>query len=109
NSALMRVAAGGGPVEPVTQLALGQGSHRWPQFLPDGRRFLFSMATGLPETHGAYVSSLDDAKPMLVMPAETAITYAAPGYLLLVLQGVLLAYPFNTATGTVAKQALARQ
>jgi len=103
NSALMRVAAGGGPVEPVTQLTVGQGSHRWPQFLPDGRQFLFSMATGLPETHGAYVSSLDGEKTVRVMPAETAAMYASPGYLLLVSQGVLIAYPFNTANGTVTK------
>ena len=49
---LGRVAATGGRVTPVTQLAPGQGSHRWPQFLPDGRRFLFSMATGLPQYAG---------------------------------------------------------
>ena len=85
----MRVAARGGAVTPVTQLASGQGSHRWPQFLPDGRRFLFSMATGLPQTHGAYIGSLDGGEPTLVMPAETAAVYAAPGYLLLVSQGVL--------------------
>ena len=64
NGALMRVAASGGAVAPVTQLASGQGSHRWPQFLPDGRRFLFSMATGLPQTHGAYIGSLDGGEPM---------------------------------------------
>jgi hypothetical protein len=105
-SAVMRVAATGGDVAPVTQLGSGQGSHRWPQFLPDGRRFLFSMATGLPHTQGAYIGSLDRDDPMLVLPAETAVLYAAPGYLLLVSQGLLLAYPFDTASGTVGNEAI---
>ena len=35
------------------------------------------------------------------MPAETAAAYAAPGYLLLVSQGVLAAYPFDAARATV--------
>ncbi|HEU5258703.1 MAG TPA: hypothetical protein VFU28_22100 [Vicinamibacterales bacterium] len=101
NGALMRVAASGGAVAPVTRLASGQGSHRWPQFLPDGRRFLFLMATGLPEAHGAYIGSLDGGEPIRVMSAETAAAYAAPGYLLLVSQGVLSAYPFDEARGNV--------
>ncbi len=100
--ALMRVAATGGTAAPVTRLAAGQGSHRFPQFLPDGRRFLFLMATGQPETHGVYVGSLDGGEPTRVMPAETAAAYAAPGYLLLVSQEVLAAYPFDAARGTVA-------
>ena len=98
---LMRVAATGGTVAPVTRLVVGQGSHRWPQFLPDGRRFLFLVATGQPDTHGVYVGSLDGGEPARVMPAETAAAYAAPGYLLLVSQGLLAAYPFDAARATV--------
>ena len=101
-SALLRVAASGGAVAPVTRLASGQGSHRWPQFLPDGRRFLFSMAIGLPQTHGAYIGSLDGGDPTRVMSAETAAVYATPGYLLVVSQGVLVAYRFDAVRGTVA-------
>jgi Tol biopolymer transport system component len=99
--ALLRVAATGGTAAPVTRFAAGQGSHRLPQFLPDGRRFLFLMATGQPDTHGVYVGSLDDGEPTRVMPAETAAAYAAPGYLLLVSQGVLAAHPFDAANATV--------
>jgi Tol biopolymer transport system component len=101
---LMRVAATGGTVAPVTRLAAGQGSHRWPQFLPDGRRFLFLMATGQPQTRGVYVGSLDGGEPTRVMPAETAAAYAAPGFLLLVSQGLLAAYPFDAARATVAAE-----
>ena len=43
---LLRVMAAGGTPVPVTQLPSGQGSHRFPQFLPDGRHFLFLGGTG---------------------------------------------------------------
>lgn len=101
NSGLMWVPASGGVVAPVTQLALGQGSHRWPQFLPDGRRFLFSISSGLPQTHGAYIGSLDGGEPRRIMATDTA-AYASRDYLLLVSQGVLNAYPFDAARATVA-------
>ncbi len=94
----MRVAATGGTAAPVTRPVAQQGGHRWPQFLPDGRRFLFWMQ----ETLGMYVGSLDGGEPTRVVPAETAGLYAAPGYLLLVSQGVLAAYPFDAARATVA-------
>ena len=42
-SGLRRVSAEGGPVTAVTTVNVpgGELSHGWPQFLPDGRRFLF--------------------------------------------------------------------
>src|SRR5262245_57300765 len=65
---LMRVMATGGIPVPVTQLAAGQGnSHRWPQFLPDGRRVLFLVGMGRPETHGVYVASLGGGEPTRVL------------------------------------------
>src|SRR5262245_8417009 len=98
---LMRVAATGGTAAPVTRLAPGQGSHRWPQFLPDGRRFLFLMTTGQSQTQGVYVGSLEGDEPKRVMPAEIAAMYAAPGYLLVVSQGVLTAHAFDAGRATV--------
>ena len=45
-----RVAAAGGTPQPVTHLdsSKNEGSHRWPQFLPDGRHFLFTAEAALP-------------------------------------------------------------
>ena len=99
---LMRVAATGGPATPVTRLETGQGSHRWPQFLPDGRRFLFLMATGQSGTQGIYVASLDRGEPRRVLPADTAGAFAAPGYLLLASQGMVNAYAFDPGPATVS-------
>jgi Tol biopolymer transport system component len=97
---LMRVADTGSGVRAVTRLARGQGSHRWPQFLPDGHRVLFLVATGSPETRGIYVASIDDGTLRRVIPAEVAAS-AVDGYLLLVTHGVLSAYPFDVSHATV--------
>ena len=106
NGGLLRVTATGGTAEPVTSLPAGLGSQRWPQFLPDSRRFLFWMGLGRPEMQGIYVGSLGGGEPTLVMPALTAAAYAEPGRLLLVSQGVLVAYPFDAERGTVTGESV---
>jgi Tol biopolymer transport system component len=101
-SGLMRVSATGGTPVEVTHLAPGQPSHRWPQFLPDGRHVLFLVAGGGPApSHGIYVASLDGGEPRRVVAAEQNAMYAPPGYLLRVSQGVLVAQKFDAARATV--------
>ena len=63
-SPMSRVAAsGGGAVRPATTLNRDQGAtgHNWPQFLPDGRHYLFYQISSKPEHQGIYVASLDSA------------------------------------------------
>ena len=70
---LLRVSATGGTPVPFTTVdkAQGENSHRWPQFLPGGRRFLyFVRATNL-ENSGVYVGSLDG-------PREKALLLRSP-------------------------------
>ena len=100
-STLVQVAAAGGTATALTKLAGGQTSHRWPQFLPDGRRFLF-FVQGPPDAQGVYVGSLDGGEPTRVLATESAAAYAPPGYLLLVSQGVLVALRFDAARGVVS-------
>jgi len=100
-SPLMRVMAAGGPVEALTTLGPGEGSHRWPQFLPGGRRILFLMTLGQPQTHGTYVVGLDGPQPARVVSGETAALFAPPGFLLRASQGVLVAQRFDAAGTTV--------
>ena len=107
DSGLLRVAATGGQSSAVTHLLPGQGSHRWPQFLPDGRRFLFMVALGQPATHGVYVGSLDGADPTRLLAGETAAVYAQPGYLLYVADGALLARRFDAERGVLASESVA--
>jgi Tol biopolymer transport system component len=78
----------------ATQLQKDQGSHRYPQFLPDGRHFLY-FALGKPEVSGVYVGSLDSIESKRIVSAEAQAVYAPPGYLLFLQQGTLLAQPFD--------------
>jgi Tol biopolymer transport system component len=105
-SGLMRVAETGGTPMTVTHLAAGQGSHRWPQFLPDGRRFLFLSTLGQPSTHGVYLGSLDGREPTRLLAGETAAAYAPPGYLLRVIQGGLVAHRFDVERGVVSDESV---
>ena len=43
---VLRVPAAGGPATEATVLSSDVGGHRWPQFLPDGRRYIYSAAGG---------------------------------------------------------------
>jgi serine/threonine protein kinase len=95
---LMRIAASGGQTVAVTQPDQAAPSHRFPEFLPDGRQFLYLAALGAPDKEGVYLGSLDGAPPKRLLTADTAATFASPGYLLLVQQGVLVARPFNVTT-----------
>jgi len=58
---LLRVADTGGEPIPVTRLdeSLGENSHRYPVFLPDGNQFLYFARTRLDANRGVYLDSLD--------------------------------------------------
>ena len=82
---LYKVPVRGGKAEAATRIAEGSatGTHRWPSFLPDGKRFLFYGSTGTGVEPGMlYLGKLGslDAKPL--GPATSSGVWAAPGYLL---------------------------
>ena len=100
---LFRVSADGGTPVRVTTLdqSRRERNHFWPEFLPDGRHFLY-MATsldakGVRETPTVYVASFDspDRKPLAQLHSK--MVYAPPGYLLFVQDGTLLAQSFDPA------------
>jgi len=87
---LYRVPADGGNVQPATRLLPGQTNHRWPQFLPDGQRFLlFSLGTG--EVRGLYLGSLADTNVRRVSDRESAYAFMPRSHLLFARQGALWA------------------
>jgi len=89
-------AAGGAPVVAVKAEASRKETQvAWPEFLPDGRHFLY-MATGQKADDNAYrIGSLDSNETTLLAPAQTLVTYAPPGYLLFVRDKTLVAQPFD--------------
>jgi Tol biopolymer transport system component len=88
---LFRIPATGGEAVAVTTLEPGQQSHRFPQFLPGGRHFLF-YALGTPDTQGVYLGSLDGSAPTRLTAADAAGVYAPQGWLLFVQAGTLRAH-----------------
>ncbi len=98
-SGLLRVPAGGGAPAPATHLnpARQEIVHRYPQFLPDGRHFIYWVWSALAENTGEYIGSLDPKeKPegQLVRTWREA-HYADPGYLLYLEGTTLMARPFD--------------
>ncbi|MGH9316728.1 MAG: protein kinase domain-containing protein [Thermoanaerobaculia bacterium] len=98
---LFRVSSGGGAATPITAIdeKTHELSHRFPQFLPDGRHFLylgFSTTVSLSEPNrSVYVGSLDSLEPKFLFRTNSRAGYAASGYLLFVREGNLLAMPFD--------------
>ncbi len=100
---IMRVSTRGEPAEALTERNTGGTGpdHRWPQFLPDGQRFLFSSTLGAQETRGIYIGSLDKTPYVRVHGGDSAGRFAAPDRLLTTEQGALQVYPFDAVTGTI--------
>ena len=70
------------PTRDDVQSRAGATGHYWPQFLPDGRHFLFYQISFKPEYQGIYVASLDSAETTRVVASTGGRSYAS-GYLLL--------------------------
>jgi len=97
--ALSTVQASGGGVAEVTHVDRPrQLSHRFPQFLPDGRQFLF-FVQGPPDTQGVYLGTLDSRQAQRLTPADVAGTYLPSGWLLYMRQGTLVGRRFNATPG----------
>jgi serine/threonine protein kinase len=103
SSGLVRVPAGRGEVVPVLHAVGGRVDlgPRWPQFLPDGRRFLFYLGLATGDALAVYVGSLDGSEPTRILAADAAAWFTPPGHLLFVRQGSLMALPFDPITATV--------
>jgi hypothetical protein len=94
---LQRLSASGGTPSPATVLrtAVGAFVHTSPQFLSDGRHFLYLERTSSRETHGIYVTSLDRPDDVVQLLRSAASARFAPsgssGYLLRPRGGALVA------------------
>jgi Tol biopolymer transport system component len=89
---LFRVSSAGGKPTAVTKLAAEDRdtSHRWPDFLPDGRHFLFLSQP----SNVVYAGSLDSGEVKRLVNAESRTLYAT-GYLTFIRGATLMAQPFD--------------
>ena len=94
-----RIAANGGPESPVSlaDVEHGENTRRWPQFLPDGRHYLYLAGSinGRTETDGVYVGALDSQERKFVAKSLANASYVAPGYLLAYREKTLFAQKFD--------------
>ena len=98
---LLSVSDRGGALRPVTLVDPQTGkAHRWPSFLPDGRRFLYFQDWGTPggpRPNGIYVGSLEGGEPKLISADLSGSVFFASGHLLYLQDGSLMARPFDPA------------
>jgi Tol biopolymer transport system component/predicted Ser/Thr protein kinase len=97
---LSRIPAAGGLPTPVTELAQGEITHRWPQILPGGKAVLFT-------AHGTNVGfdranievlSLGSRRVKVLQTGGTYGRYLPSGHLIYVNRGTLFAVPFDPET-----------
>jgi Tol biopolymer transport system component/predicted Ser/Thr protein kinase len=93
------ISAGGGLPTPASSLdrSRGETGHTWPQFLPDGRHFLFMAAEG--ETARVLkVGEIGSLQSRPLGKVGSRFQYVPSGHILYIHQGTLLARPFDTKT-----------
>jgi Tol biopolymer transport system component len=102
-TALSRVSANGGTPRPLTTLNVEQeNSHRWPQLLPDGKHFLFTVRSDRPDNLGIKIGSLDSPEVRPLISVASPGIYAEPGWLLFMTPDeVLMAQRIDSATWTL--------
>ena len=93
-SSLYRVSSAGGTVATLTKRDAPE-SHRFPQFLPDGHHFLFTLRSGRTERRGIWVGSLDGAIQRVLAGNDSSALYVSPGYLLYLNGDTLLGQAFD--------------
>ena len=97
NAPLARISSNGGKPEPLTPLADGEVTQRWPHVLPGGRAVLF--------TSSRVIGAFDDANLVVLVLSTGARKvvqrggyhgrYLRSGHLVYIHEGVLFAAPFD--------------
>jgi serine/threonine-protein kinase len=98
-SVLWQVPSGGGNPTPISELGVGEGTHRWPQVLPGGNAVLFSLnntvSTNFDESSIAVLSLKDHRKKIVLDHAGYFPRYLSSGHLVYVSKGTLYAARFD--------------
>jgi Tol biopolymer transport system component/predicted Ser/Thr protein kinase len=107
---LYRVSAAGGTPTAITRPGASHAvdTHRWPMFLPDGKHFLYLVATlsGQPDSDAIFVGSLESSDAIFLTKATGNPAYAAPGYLLFCREKTLFAQKFDINTLKLSGEAV---
>jgi Tol biopolymer transport system component len=104
---LRRCPAAGGVVthEIDTNPEGGLNGAAWPEFLPDGRHYLYS-AIRAGEEPMLMVRTLDSDEEAPLLETSSRVQYAPPGYLLYVREDTLVAQPFDAGSRKLTGEAV---
>jgi serine/threonine-protein kinase len=107
-SFLQQVSEGGGPLQPLTRLEPGEVSHRWPEFLPGGKAFLFAASKSSFNWTNSQVAvqTLGTGERRNLIQGATHPRYASSGHLVYAQAGSLMAVPFDAQTLAVTGTAV---
>lgn len=97
--ALYQIASTGGTPTAATHLdpSHDEASHRWPSFLPDGRRFVFAARSPRREEGSLCIAELGSAALDRIAGENASAVYAGPGFLLLGRDDGLWLQPYDAA------------
>ena len=96
---LYEVSSSGGHATPIA----GTVGRWFPDFLPDGRHYIYLEAAGRsPDQREIRVASLDDDETKTLVNSPSSGLYASSGYLLFRRGLTLLAQAFDVASGTLS-------
>jgi Tol biopolymer transport system component len=96
NTLMMHMSGTGSASTAATRPFPQATIHKFPDFLPDGRRFLFYGESGQDPT-GIYLGTLDGRPPVRLTPADSSGVYWPPGWLLWVRNSRLVAQRLDLA------------
>ena len=113
DSALQRVSQSGGVAVPLSALDkdLKELGHLRPSFLPDGRHYTY-IARGSDAGGSVYLASLDGMPRRRILSSSQGVIYSpptsrgAPGHLLFLRSGTLMAQPFDVRRLELAGDAI---
>ncbi len=98
------ISESGGAPRQVTEIEKPEEeqSHRYPCFLPDGRRFLYLSDPGAGiEQGGVYLASVDGGERRLLYRSRRAPVFAEPGFLIDAIDDRLVARAFDAKAGAL--------
>src|SRR5262245_21573823 len=101
---LYRVPASGGVATPLTRFdeSRQEVAHKYPQFLPDGKHFIYLAQSAQTENAAINVGGLDSSETKHIVSTRAKGAYAPPGYILFMRDRTLMAQPFDVNKLSVA-------
>src|SRR5207244_9143931 len=106
---LFRVSQAGGEATRATTVDRSETAHAFPQFLPDGRHFIYFALSPVGENTGIYLGTLGGKERKRLLSTmfrdvySPASAHREQGHLLFLRDGTLMAQPLDARTFDLAR------